>query len=834
MVGKDIFSCMQGIVGETLSYADVEKAAQSFKESLSPDERMLAEVDISQIRAGSALKAGSTAKQRMAEYRVQKKWQALYTESALNKTQFILDQHVEKSAGPILYGNKKLHAITNILGGSNEAFALSGRSIESTHNAKQAEYFRTNFINRLEENNLLQYIEGSFGGLGSVKRETEVHIANAIHEKNGGAPAPENTPQWARQIADIYVDARKLILQDFESAGIIVRDYKGFITSVAHNPYRMTTPLKTKGKGRFVFGQKREAKSRQDWIDFTRSRIDIARMEIEQDQVNGVLEEIYDSLIRQIEIEDSTVNIGDQLTNRRQLHWKSPEAQIEYMNQYGYGDFLTNMAFSMERDATNMAAIEWLGTNPKKSLQKLIEWADPTIQHKSQQRKVKNMFDEFTGVNSSADSHILATVGTTLRSVTTAAFLDGSVFTYGMDAPLRAMIMRDFGSSPLGANLKTYLDAFRLMSTDEQKKVARMFGFIEDGLRGSVGRGLMATEGLSGKASGFNQLTFKLNMSDWWVNKQKRGFITAISGLMGDHAGLDFESLPKEIKSHISRFGIDASDWDIIRTEGLYKSDRGSFLVPETIKDRFVAQKFREMMLERANTAVLTPSLASRAAASQGQKRGTVWGEISRSAMQFMTFSYTFQERILIPLLRGTTVGSEGKNRFAMVGGLAASLIAASYMTLAMKNIITGKEVPDLSDRDTAFSILSRSGVFGLQGDLFAQSIFSPYSRSKGISLTEIFEPASWSWLERATSGVDYSTDDGFKADMRAITSAMPYADLPYMGVANYLFINSIRNAIDPQYAEKKIKTGQKYNNAYIESPLNIARPDRELLKDLQ
>lgn len=206
---------------------------------------------------------------------------------------------------------------------------------------------------------------------------------------------------------------------------------------------------------------------------------------------------------------------------------------------------------------------------------------------------------------------------------------------------------------------------------------------------------------------------------------------------------------------------------------------------------------------------------ATRRIMTQGNRPGTFAGEALRFVGQFKGFPFAFTQRVVGRTLYGMRKDATILDRTAHIGAMIAGMTMAGYMAMTMKDLMKGYWPPrDPTDPATWAAAFVQGGAAGIYGDyLFAQT-----NRFGGGFLETTAGPVIGSAadlvdISLAMRDVAVGKLTGSEANFpaaRALTWATgntPFANLFYVRPAlDYLFLNSMREAVSPGYMKKQAK----------------------------
>lgn len=182
---------------------------------------------------------------------------------------------------------------------------------------------------------------------------------------------------------------------------------------------------------------------------------------------------------------------------------------------------------------------------------------------------------------------------------------------------------------------------------------------------------------------------------------------------------------------------------------------------------------------------------------------------------QFKGFPVSFTQRIIGRALYGQRKDASFLEKGAHIGSLLAGMTMAGYMVIAMKDAARGYWSPrDPFDYKTILAALAQGDASGLYGDfLFAQKNRFGGGVLESIAGPTIGEAAQLTenLLSLRDAAAGKLPGNEAKAPWAQISSQAvnntPMANLFYVRPAlDYLFLNSIREALSPGYLKRQTK----------------------------
>lgn len=693
----------------------------------------------------------------------------------------------------VAQGMSDRDAVNAIYGGTvknieNGKFSVDAQ-IKNSVNRYAEKLFKT-----LEREDLLRLAQ---------QPDMEVHIAKALHVKNGGKNASlDGVPVEAQRAADVIKRVQDELRVRKNKAGAYIKHLDGYVAEQSHNRLLMKKAGLSK------------------WIQDIHDKLDWDRMNVDPSGRMAYLEGAYKQLIDGQHEAFNGANLARRLSEHRDLHFKTPTDWIEYNKAYGSGSLWNTVGFGLKRSARDLVVLQNFGTNPhafhKRFTADLPK--DENIITRSD-----SLFAELIGDTSIPTNPTLATVGTVYRTKNIVGRLGAALFSYVNDTPVKIAALNRAGMPFFEAFGKTMGDNFAsIKDNGVRQAVADSYAIGMEGIHWSIYSDLFSADSVPGVASKLNAAFFKLNLQDWWTNKHKVGAALGLTSLHARYSGKSFKRLPAEIQTTFRHYGIKEKDWDIIR-KGVADVEGNKFIRRELIGDEDIAERYATMITDRVDSAVITAGVSERSMVNRGLRRGTIEGEFLRGIMQFKTFPVTFMRRVW-----GEALNDPNKGFTAQAVTLVMTTMGMAYLSDMARQAAKGRSAPEISEKYVA-DIFVRSGA----GALYADLVLAPILYGGREKVAGIFGPLGTDLKDI------FKVMDGEGKTLRELISVtqknIPGNNLFYVKpVLDYMLFNSMKEFADPGFGGRMIGYGRKDGIEYFDNPLNIARPDRELVEDVQ
>jgi hypothetical protein len=216
---------------------------------------------------------------------------------------------------------------------------------------------------------------------------------------------------------------------------------------------------------------------------------------------------------------------------------------------------------------------------------------------------------------------------------------------------------------------------------------------------------------------------------------------------------------------------------------------------------------------DETNYGLLEPDARSRRFTTRAMRPGTFGGEAIRFVAQFKSFPVAFTQRVLGRAVFGHRKDAGFLERFKHIGALVAGTMMAGYVSMTAKDMVRGYWPPrNPADPKVLMAAFVQGGSAGIYGDF----LFSQVNRFGGGPLETLAGPTIGSVADAVEIGLrarDAAAGliTGQEAKLPAadaLTWALgntPFVNLFYTRpVLDYLFINSLRDAVSPGYLKRQ------------------------------
>lgn len=498
----------------------------------------------------------------------------------------------------------------------------------------------------------------------------------------------------------------------------------------------------------------------EGWRDFIKPRLDLDRMrdpatggKLTPERLDEALKASWNRIVTggwdKREPSAAPFGIGSVATQRsehRFFHFKSADDWLAYNENFGSGDPAKAIFNHIRGMSQDIAAMDVLGPNPNSTLTWLKQVlqsevgksivGEPSLYRGGASpetgariaNRLQAVYDAVQGPE--IVSKRVAKAFGDVSNVLTSAYLGSTSILSAVTDPFIDRAARYFNGLPQWRALYGIVHAIKNGQTREQA--------IRSGLGLDDFLHIMGNEArYSGTLGGgettrwLADRTVNLNGLEAITQARKSRFGLDFQGMVADHAGqtwAEFGAKNEYGRRAFERYGFTEKDWNALRKTDLWSPSEGSagYLQPTDVKNRDLSLRYLEMILGETERAVPTGTARSRSIVSGSIQRGTVWGELLHSGLQFKNFPLSFtamqMQTMQQELHQGAAQGA------AYAGAMFASLTLGGAMAVQLNNAIGGKDFQPMdptSSQGVKFWLQSflKGGGLGLMGDFLFQDM---------------------------------------------------------------------------------------------------------------
>lgn len=624
--------------------------------------------------------------------------------------------------------------------------------------------------------------------LGQVRKPAE--LADLVRERFG----EDSGNASAREFADAFGQAAEMLRQRFNAAGGDIGKLERWGLPQSHDP-------------RLVRQAGYDA-----WRAEIAPRLDRAAMIDErtgraftEDGLENALREVFETIRSDGWSKREPTQVGQgSLANRRGdarfLVFKSADDWMAYADRFGAGSAFDAMMGHIDGMSRDVAMLEILGPNPEATLR----WLKGTIEKSAAEdaapdskgidrahaatRQMDRLYDEITGASNRPENRTLALGFSALRSYQVATKLGGALLSAVSDTAFQ-FSTRKYNGLPAAGMLRDYAKLMKPGTADRQlavrlgliaeewsNRTGAQGRYLGEELTGEVSRRL--AEGVL-RASGLSRFT---QAGRWAFGMEFLGTLT-------DHRGKGLGELDPALQRTFARYGISDGDWDKIRVTPV-ELDRGvPWIKPANVEDRALGDRLLEMIAREVDHAVPMPDLRTRAMLNSVAPKGTIHGELIKSAFLFKSFGVSVMVMQARRIMEQTaTAGAK------YAGGLVIGSTLMGGLTLMLKDVAAGRDPREATTPEFWAAATLQGGGFGIFGDFLRSSA----SRAGGGIAGTLAGPIVGDAQNLAAIATAKNREG---AAFKFARSQLPGGTLWYARLGfDRMVADQIQEAIDPNY----------------------------------
>lgn len=558
----------------------------------------------------------------------------------------------------------------------------------------------------------------------------------------------------------------------------------------------------------------------------------------------------------------------------RSLVFKSPEAEQAYFEEYGIGESLfESMVHHLDSAGRNVALARRLGPSGESNLRAVFDVLEKELNQEGKFSALEKLRKDFrviqrrvwpvvSGEAHISDSIALSSASETALNMQRMADLGGMMLASFNDINNAAATADFFGyrtarnyvaeTNKVAAELVTGVGKGTSRSVEALAAENRI---LLEGMHAPLSNS-WADSDVPGAAAKMTQLAFKYFGASWWQNRLRVQSMLGTIARYGLHADLPADKLPEGMQAALRQYGIDASDWDVIRsaekqtyldtpvlsTRQLYDltdaqlAKHPSIVAQQPLDEEgleraarklrtALADKYGAMVADISDQAITAPSAFTRSLATQGLRRGTLLGELTRHAVLFKTYTMAYMSRHLgralysyhpdrvgIAKAVARMVMDPQSNQTTALAGLIAGGIFWGAVSNAAIEVSQGKRPRVPLDADSAAKVMRaafvRSGALGIYGDLVSAQVNESTSGSE--YLFELLAPPS---LKRGRDlavnpmldvALNRWDDDSARRLFKAYYNTVPGRNLFYTRwLTDATILNNVQEHLNPGYLDR-------------------------------
>lgn len=582
-----------------------------------------------------------------------------------------------------------------------------------------------------------------------LKRETarEDALLDALYD------APAATPE-ARLMAQSWTGVAEDLRAQFNRAGGAIPERQGWRMP---NPTIDRSKIAAVPRADFVADMLR-LNARGEIRDFATGR------PLDEAGIARVMGEVYDNAVANWVDGPPTATVmgREMLANSRRdprvLVLKDAASWREFAGKYGAHDSpFETMLNHIGRMSEDIAMLRTLGPNPEGLKRYILSLFDRELETMTvtapdgaseaaklkavkqnrqaesrlarQRRSFETAWSHLTGAADTPVDTGLAHLMGDMRSVLVSAQMGSAIISSISDQATLAMAARFNGLPVMGVISR----AVRELAEPGAEIRAAQMGLAADSLAmGIHGVDRFAGETIrAGRAGQLAAGVIRASGLRRWSATLRNAFALETMALHAREASKDFAELDPTLRDSLARYGIDAGDWDAIRSTPLHEERPNAFLLrPLDVRAQGgeaagkAADKLKRLIDTEMDYAVIESDPMTRALINGDSQPGTPVGETRRAFGLYKSFPVTF---VTMHFARAMARGWDG-SRLGHATISFAAMWALGLVAMQAKQVANGRDPYDLDpttprgQRAYAAALLQGGGL-GIFGDFLGQDM---------------------------------------------------------------------------------------------------------------
>jgi hypothetical protein len=548
--------------------------------------------------------------------------------------------------------------------------------------------------------------------------------------------------------------------------------------------------------------------------------------------------------------------IANRGSQSRAIHFAGPDEYLTYMEQFGRGSVFEAMMGHVRSMSQNIALAERMGPNAKATFELLHDTArqsgaDDRVSWLNWGVSTRQVFDTLYGTASQVYNGGQAYVRSAalwqgLRNWQVFAKLQGTLFSAITDVPSY------FATT--GFNRVGVYDATRNLFAAftpgaGTTEVANHMGIVSESIASDLGR--WGTEMLrDGWTSRLANTTMRVSLLNAWTDAMRRASGISVMGSLGRMIETPWAGLADADRARLTQAGLTEQTWQVMQLAQPEMWRDVRMVTPEAIRaipDEALAgmgnpARIRDdavtrlvgMLVDESEYASLAPDLFTRARVESFGQRGTLNGELARTAFLFKSFPMAMFSRHWTRALRG----DGNPSRVTYAAQMVVGMTVFGGLSTLLKDVASGRDPRDVTTPKFWAAAAAAGGGMSFAGDLMyawgggqTMSGISASAQAAGVVAGPVFGAAAEladltaGNIGQALQGKD--TDFGAEA-VRFTRANLPFVNLWYVRtVLDRAVLHDLQETLNPGYLSRMKQRARKdWGQEFYWQPGELA-PDR-------
>ena len=427
------------------------------------------------------------------------------------------------------------------------------------------------------------------------------------------------------------------------------------------------------------------------------------------------------------------------MSQHRILQFKDGEAWLKYHNKFGDGDITISMINYIDQMSRDIAELHILGPKPQQTLNMLVSKMDDAHRKDgtvkiTPRTNIQNHYDVFKRRQLLTDHQLFADIASATRNTFTAVYLGGAVLSALGDFNTQMNTAMRVGMKQKSAILRHVKNIFQFVGAKDRKQFLLESGVIFDNMLDFAQKKAKFAGEVAGPAWSqiMSDVVIRASGLSAFTDGGRSAFAQEFMIYAGKQLGKSFDELDPMFQQTLKTYGLD-KDWEIISQAKTKEFQGLKYLRYKEIDelDMDIGTRYLQMISNLQNDAVIVGNIKTTAKMYGAEPRGTIGGELTRTAFMFKNFSVSVVIQYLYRLFKEATprtkhFGMEfGHNAAKAINvtkfiGMATIIGAISEQ---LHNLARGRDPEDMTNAEFWGKAFTRGGGVGFLGDIFTNTV---------------------------------------------------------------------------------------------------------------
>lgn len=496
----------------------------------------------------------------------------------------------------------------------------------------------------------------------------------------------------------------------------LVYRYNNTVTEDAHlDVDKLPLPIQSNANKIKNFGTYAE------WVEEVKVLLDLDKMGIDEGYSHQRLRKFYDDVVTEGAASRGIDQVHEapfskRFKEQRFLIFKDADSHLKYTKQFSEESPYASMMDHVTLISREIAMKEALGPSPSSTFRDLKNSLVIATNDKNAGDFAQKAFDNMSGALTPT-SNRMSDSWQSARNVMTGTKLVGATLSAIGDLGFGAFTAHYNGLSASKNFGRAVGNIFkgpegRRQSLKNAAKVGFLLEHAIDQL--NVNSRLGDIYGRS-KSARFAESTMRGSGLSAWTVAHKQAFHMEFMFELGTDGMKD-----KGMQRAFRRYGISAEDQKVLSSSPRIDIEGNSYLDPFALPFE-LKEKVVTMVSSETKYAVPEPDAAVQGFMNQGLRRGTIEGEVIRSAGQFKAFTVSIAMSHIARSMRGFE--GSAASRIGYGAGLITFSTMLGALSLQAKEVAKGRKPRDMDNAKFWLGAAQQGGAMSIAGDLLLSDV---------------------------------------------------------------------------------------------------------------